>query len=122
MPAGSHSAITVQSQSINLTAGYHSIEVDYCQLAGSAELSLKWKGPNDSAYAVSASYAVPATNSGLHSHMFTFHRHAHSPGCKVGAAMCTGPEHVHVYVSAFARRTWLSDQLSLVWATVTYCA
>ncbi len=61
MPAGTHSAITVQSQSINLTAGYHSIEVDYCQLAGSAELSLKWKGPNDSAYAVSASYVGIAT-------------------------------------------------------------
>ncbi len=62
VPAGSHSATSVQSQSINLTAGYHSIEVDYCNLYGVAELSLKWKGPNDSAYVVSASYIMLATS------------------------------------------------------------
>lgn len=60
-PAGSHSATSVQSQSFNLTAGYHSIEVDYCNLYSAAELSLKWKGPTDSAYAVSTLYTVLAT-------------------------------------------------------------
>ncbi|KAL0041525.1 hypothetical protein WJX79_006292 [Trebouxia sp. C0005] len=58
---GSHSATSVQSQSFNLTAGYHSIEVDYCNLYSAAELSLKWKGPTDSAYAVSTLYTVLAT-------------------------------------------------------------
>ena len=61
-PAGSHSATSVQSQSVNLTAGYHSIEVDYCNLYGVAELSLKWKGPTDSAYTVSASHTVLAAS------------------------------------------------------------
>lgn len=65
VPAGSHSATSVQSQSVNLTAGYHSIEVDYCNLYGVAQLSLKWKGPTDSVYAVSASHTVLATAQGF---------------------------------------------------------
>ena len=50
--AGWHGPVTVNSRSGNFTAGYHSIEVDYCNVAGTATLSLSWKGPNDTSYSV----------------------------------------------------------------------
>lgn len=50
---GYHGAVTVNSRSGNFTAGYHSIEVDYCNVQGYAALTLSWKGPNDTSYSVS---------------------------------------------------------------------
>lgn len=49
---GNHGPVSVNSRSANLTAGFHSIEVDYCNMGGPAALSLSWKGPNDTAYSV----------------------------------------------------------------------
>ena len=49
---GNHGPVSKNSRSANFTAGFHSIEVDYCNMGGSAALSLFWKGPNDTTYSV----------------------------------------------------------------------
>lgn len=49
---GNHGQVSMNSRSANFTAGFHSIEVDYCNMGGSAALSLFWKGPNDTTYSV----------------------------------------------------------------------
>ena len=77
--AGGHSAIAVNSKSANLTAGYHSIEVDYCNMYLSAELSLRWKGPNDTAYSVSAACKRMVMPCLAH----WYQRQSHSCGVKV---------------------------------------
>ena len=51
---GNHGEASVNSRSANFTAGFHSIEVDYCNMGGIASLSLYWKGPNDTTYSVRA--------------------------------------------------------------------
>ena len=50
--AGQHGTTTV-TNSRNLTAGWHSIEVDYFDAGGSANLVLSWKAPNATSYTVS---------------------------------------------------------------------
>ncbi|KAL3163030.1 hypothetical protein ABBQ32_009455 [Trebouxia sp. C0010 RCD-2024] len=51
---GNHANVTTNSRRVNLTAGYHSIEVDYCNIGGMASLHLLWKGPNATTYSVRA--------------------------------------------------------------------
>lgn len=51
---GSHGAVE-KSGSVNLTAGYHVLRVEYCQGGGGMELTMKWAGPSIAKAVVPAS-------------------------------------------------------------------
>lgn len=63
--AGNHGPVSQYSKSANFTAGFHSIELDFCNMGGTAALSLLWKGPNATTYSVRAVPSTPETEYSL---------------------------------------------------------